>query len=168
MAGNQRRLRHTKAQYAALYDNPGALFDGVQVTLYPNGSREIWIQGQGGKGFRITASEGRAGLGIRINRVIGAPPITINGNEAKDSEVLQNVPDVTEVTLTQYNSDVRSQAYRRAYQAHNLNTCIGCGVKPGEPHFQGCAEFARQMADLPEADRAADRLPIIHQGVSNG
>lgn len=126
--------RRTKAAYLRLYDDPTSLFPvgkeckPVSVTLFPNGEGEIWIQGSGGKGFRITASEGPAGLGLRISQFVGAPPMTIMGNIPADFHVVDadydavpSLPDASEISITQYNRDERSQAFREAYQNHKLD-----------------------------------------------
>ena len=114
--------RRTLKQYAELFRNPYKLFGngpdnmGAKVTLWPNGESEIWIQGSGGKGFRLTASEGPAGLSIKLSTFIGSPAITISGNATGDYAPIQNVPEARHLELCQYNSDERSQAFKAWYQ----------------------------------------------------
>lgn len=105
--------RRTKKQYMMLFNQPHLLFDGCEVILWPNGEPEIWIKSDD-KGFRITASEGPAGLGLRVNRFVGGPSITVTGNLDPDCEVAPQA-DFFEVTMTQYSSDLNSQAFKRWY-----------------------------------------------------
>lgn len=116
------RKRTLKA-YMDLFRNPYALFGfgpdnrGAQVTLFPNGDGEIWIQGSGGKGFRITAGEGPAGLALHISTFVGSPPISVTGNASGDYEPIKDVPDARHLSLCIYNGDERSQAFKNWYQA---------------------------------------------------
>ncbi len=107
--------RSTKAAYARLFDDPSALFgEGTQVTFYPNGEPEIWIQGPKGHGFRIKASSGRAGFGLSIDTFIGGPVTTLHAM-ANGEEVTEDVDRISGVSLTQYNGDEWSQAFKRWY-----------------------------------------------------
>src|SRR5580704_17073925 len=114
-----RREKRTLKKYQELFHNPFRLFghrgtdnnSGPSVLLFPNGESEIWIQGQRGKGYRITASEGLAGLGLTISTFVGAPPMTVSGNASGDYAPITNVPDAREMSLCQYNSDDRSQQF---------------------------------------------------------
>lgn len=90
------------------------LFPGCKVTIRPNGEDVIWIQDARGHGFRISAGAGPAGLRVTAGRFVGGNPISIAGNEAKDSEVFSG-PDMAEVSMCQYNLDERSQAFKRWY-----------------------------------------------------
>lgn len=127
------KRRSYLADYIRLWRDPFSLFGqgadntGASVKLWPNGEREIWIQGAG-KGFRISASEGPAGLSLRISTFAAAPPITISGNAAGDYEPIKGLPDARHLELCQYNSDAHSQAFKEWYQ--------GRGEHPG-PRAKG-------------------------------
>lgn len=122
--------RRTLKMYAELFRNPLRLFGvgpdntGASVILWPNGERAIWIQGSGGKGYEITASEGPAGLALHIRGFVGSPGITISGNALPDYEPIQGLPDARYIDLCQYNSDERSQRFKAWYQ--------GQGEHPGK------------------------------------
>lgn len=119
------RAKRTLKLYRELFHNPFRLFggaaddSGAKVTLWPNGEREIWIQGSGGKGFRVTAGEGPAGLSLHISTFVGSPPITVTGNAAGDYQPLPNMPDARHLSLCQYNGDDKSQAFKRWYLDHS-------------------------------------------------
>ncbi len=118
-----RQLRRTKTAYAELFDNKRALFPKCDVTLFPNGTREIWITA-GNHGLRITAGEGPAGLGIQIRRFVGGAPLSVSGNLSPDSAPM-GVQDCEEITVTQYNSDDHSQAFKRWYADSENNPYPG-------------------------------------------
>lgn len=119
------RQKRTLKRYIELFRNPRSLFEGSpangisapETIIFPNGEREIWIKGQGNKGFRIKASEGPAGLNVTVSRFVGCPPITISGN-ADDGQMtaIRNLPEAYELSLCQYNADDRSQAFKVWYQ----------------------------------------------------
>lgn len=109
--------RRTKKAYETLYDDPESLFEGCKVLLFPNGENAIWITGKDGSGIKITASAGKAGLGLRVCPSLGTPSITINGNREGDYEPLRVADDAREVSLTQYKPDAKSQAFKRWYQS---------------------------------------------------
>lgn len=91
------------------------LFPGCKVRICPNMENEIWIQDERGHGFRITAGAGPAGLRVTVGRFVGGNPITIGGNEHSTEEPFSG-PDMSQVSLCQYNQDERSQAFKRWYQ----------------------------------------------------
>lgn len=115
------RRKRTLKDYAQLFRNalhlfpPGPNSPGVRVTLFPNGDRELWIQGTGAKGYRITAGEGPAGLSLHISTFVGGPPISLSGNEAVTYDTFAG-PDMRHLDLCQYNSDDKSQAFKAWYQ----------------------------------------------------
>lgn len=122
------RRKRTIKSYLDLFRNPKALFPsdpahnngqhglGASVTLWPNGDSEIWIQGSGAKGFRITASEGPSGLALQISSFVGSPPISISGNKAGDYECFAGI-DARHISLCQYNGDDQSQAFKKWYNS---------------------------------------------------
>ena len=105
--------RRTKKQYAELYDNPGALFKGCKVMLWPNGEPEIWING-GRHSVRIKASVGPAGMSVTIGRFVGGMPLSVSGNLTEGCKPL-GMLNCEEVSVTQYNDDEHSQAFKRWY-----------------------------------------------------
>ena len=109
------KKRRTKKRYANLFDDPKSLFGNARVMLFPNGEPEIWIQSPDGcQGFRLTASCGKAGLGLTIRRFVGGAPMTICGNLAPDGEVMPQ-KDAEEISVTQYRSDDYAQAFKKWY-----------------------------------------------------
>lgn len=106
--------RRTKKAYMELFDNREHLFEGVETLLWPNGEPEIWFKTGDGLGFRLRVSNGPAGLGITINRFAGGVPVTVTGNMPPDDEIAPQ-RDQTEVSICQYRSDARSQAFKRWY-----------------------------------------------------
>src|SRR3990167_367324 len=94
--------RRTLKRYETLYRDPTTLFQGVEVTLFPNGANEIWCKTSDGLGFRVTVGNGPAGLGVCIRSFISTPGITrADGDTFLEQE------------LVQYRQDARSQAYSR-------------------------------------------------------
>ncbi len=110
------RKRRLQKSYVELFRDPSTLFETARVMLFPNGEPEIWIQGSGGKGFRIVAGEGPAGLSLQISTFIGSPPITISGNAAVTYDPITDIADARHVSLCQYNGDDRSMAFKEWYQ----------------------------------------------------
>lgn len=116
--------KRTKKAYLDLYDNPFALFGrdeetgrGAKVLLYPNGCREIWIQNaNGSKSFSIVASEGPAGFSLTIKPAVGTPDATLLGAISPDYKPV-NVDGLRDISICQYNSDYRSQLFKRWYMA---------------------------------------------------
>jgi hypothetical protein len=115
--------RRTKKQYADLYDNPGALFPGCKVMLWPNGQPEIWING-GTHSIRIKAAVGPAGMSLTVNRFVGGAPLSVTGNLFKDSEPL-GMLDCEEVAICQYNDDEHSKAFKAWYADPDNNPYPG-------------------------------------------
>lgn len=106
-----RKALKRQAQFAKLAED-GQYFSGVKMTLWPNGEQgEIWFS-DGRQGFAISVGKGKAGLGLRVHRFAGTPPLTVSGNRAGDYEVLPQV-DAQEVSITQYFGDERSQWFKR-------------------------------------------------------
>lgn len=103
--------RHYKADYARLFDDPGALFRDCKVTLFPNGEPEIWIQSGDGLGVRVRASNGKAGLGVEVRTFIGAPGL----DAFPDMATRIDVRDARGIDIVQYRGDDASQAFRRWY-----------------------------------------------------
>jgi len=115
------KYRRTKKQYAELFDNPSALFNGAQVILWPNGQPEIWIRSaDGNRAIKITARDGNAGLGLTISRFACSEPLTATGNLHHDSAVA-NQQDFEEITVCQYRTDEQSQAFKRWYADRESN-----------------------------------------------
>jgi len=104
------RKRRTLKRYQELYRNPYSLFpagpnsEGVKTTIFPNGENEIWFQANDGLGIRVTAGNGPAGLGIRVQRFIAGNPLTVTDDGLTG-----------EVSVCQYRQDDRSQAFKRWY-----------------------------------------------------
>lgn len=90
------------------------LFPGCKVTVRPNGKPEIWIQDERGHGYRITAGSGPAGLRVTANRFAGGNPITVGGNKHGDEEPFAG-PDMSEVSMCQFNHDEWSQMFKAWY-----------------------------------------------------
>lgn len=109
--------RRTKRAYALLFDNPAYLFGrGTRTTIFPNGSREIWISNTDGTAsFRITASDGPAGFSVTVNAAVGTMPLAAHVLMRKDyrTEMLQ---DVQEITAIAYYPDDYSQAFKKWYE----------------------------------------------------
>ena len=110
--------KRTKKAYENLYDHPTALFEGVEVLLWPNGIPEILIRDvKRGHCMRITASVGPAGMGLRVSRTTLGTPMSVAGNREGDYEVIRLDHDAVEIGITQYNGDEESQAFKRWYRA---------------------------------------------------
>lgn len=115
------RIRRTIRQYMELFRNPRALFSGgpddtgVEVVLFPNGEREIWIKGTDGKGLRLRASEGPYGMGLQIDTFAGTTALTVMTDAASDSHLTAR-----HISLCQYNNDAKAQAFREAYLSGQL------------------------------------------------
>lgn len=118
-----RQHRTFKRDYAALYDNPYALFPGgpdnrgASVKLWPNGTNAIWIQDERGHGVEITAGAGPAGFGLHIRSFVGGAPITVAGNLADSHLTTAKGGDYKYLDLCQYNGDEKSQAFKAWYLA---------------------------------------------------
>lgn len=111
--------RRTKAAYGRLHDDPTALFDSCEVILWPNGAPEIWIRSTDGRrSFRLTASDGPAGLAINVERSVGGAPLTVGGNLSPDYAV-SNVQDFATFSACQYRPDAWSQAFKAWCADHN-------------------------------------------------
>jgi hypothetical protein len=107
--------RRLKKHYTALHDDPGLLFPGCEVLLYPNGQPEIWIRTPDGKhSVKITASRGPVGMRISVNRFPGTAPITTTGNLSSDSEIMPQV-DAAEVSMCQYDNTQRAEDFKAWY-----------------------------------------------------
>lgn len=105
-----------KSLYVNLMET-GEYFPGVKTTLFPNGEAgEIWIS-DGINSVCIKASKGRAGLGLTISRHAGTAPLTVTGNLSGDYDPIPQM-DAAEVSICQYRTDTRSQAFKRWYGLH--------------------------------------------------
>lgn len=111
--------KRTKKAYAKLHDDPASLFSDVNVTLFPNGEREIWIQDEEGRGFRIRAGKGPAGVGLQISRFVLASPVglSVSGNRVGDYERVRLEDDAAELEIVQHYDTDHAQAHRRWYRA---------------------------------------------------
>lgn len=110
------RTKRTKKQYTELYNNPEALFTGVQTIMWPNGVPEIWFKNAQGYGFRVHVGNGPAGIGITVSRFVGTPGLSISGNTVEDDAPFIG-PDMQEISLTQYKPDEKSQQFKKWYQS---------------------------------------------------
>lgn len=113
-----KRRRRTKTAYAALFDNPKALFPSCETILFPNGEAQIWFRDDSNSKLllRVSASLGPAGLSVTIQRSTCGLPLTISGNVGRDYAPLV-VDDVREITVTQYRDTPAAQAFKRWYQS---------------------------------------------------
>jgi hypothetical protein len=142
-----KKMKRTKTAYAGLYDNPQALFPGVDMLMWPNGEPEIWFKDKRGYGFRVRVSSGPVGLGMTVSRFTATPGLTLNGNQNDGDMTCYSGPDMYEVSLTQYMPDEYSQAFRRWYQAdmgereHGVKHPSEMGLKP---HGAGSDNGAEQ------------------------
>ena len=110
--------KRTKKAYEALFDDPKTLFEGVEVFLFPNGEREILVRdAKRGHAMRIKVSVGEAGLGLTVQRTTFGTALSVCGNREGDYEFVRLEDDAAELTITQYNGDERSQAFKRWYRA---------------------------------------------------
>lgn len=113
MANREKLAR--KQQFVDLFESGGeGYFKGCKVTLFPNGEKgEIWIS-DGMHGVRITAGKGRAGLRVSVERFAGGAPLSMTGNTHPDYMPIP-LQDCQEISITQYNHDERSQAFKAWY-----------------------------------------------------
>lgn len=101
-----RKALKRAAQFKAL--NETGKYGGVQMTLFPNGEEgDIWVS-DGPLGFKIRVRKGSMGLSVEIQKHAGTMNLTVNGE------------DVAQVTVTQYNYDDKSQAFKRWYQLDSV------------------------------------------------
>lgn len=108
--------RRTLAAYKALYHNGTLLapsqdpkaYASAEVTLFPNGSREIWVEDARGLGFSIRVSSGPHGIGIEVTRFIATPDLV--ETFATDGSI-----SARSFHVTQYATDEASQLYRQWY-----------------------------------------------------
>ncbi len=112
------RRKRTKVSYSRLYDSPTNLFGGTcEVILFPNGEPEIWIRSTDGmRSFKITASDGPAGLAINVSTRVGGAPISVGGNLSGSYDVAKP-GDFAHVSLCQFKPDAWSQAFKAWYDA---------------------------------------------------
>ena len=113
----RRKTHTTKADYTRLYDNPEALFPGVQTRIRmadAYSGPEIHLRTADGLHIRIRASNGKAGLGVQIERVAGSTALTVTGNAFGTCECLLQV-DADNVSICQYRADDKAQAFKRWY-----------------------------------------------------
>jgi hypothetical protein len=137
----RQKTRRYKIDYARLYDNPNGLFDGVDVVLYPNGQPAIWLRDNRGAeysqtdfgqpvgayrpknlGVEIIARRGPMGLGLEIRSFVGAPGLTVGGNETGNTAPFGPDVELSHIEICQYDNNPTARAYRQAYIGRNLNT----------------------------------------------
>jgi hypothetical protein len=103
-----KRNRRTKAAYQELFEDPTSMFEGVKVTLFPNGEPEIWLQSADGRhGVKIHASRGDAGFGVSVESFVGTKPITTFAGVTKGEG-----RDADRVEMVQYDSTPYAAAFR--------------------------------------------------------
>lgn len=110
--------KRTQAEYIRLYKNPNHLDPphasggGAEVTIFPNGEREVWIKSpEGDLGFTLHVSHGPAGLGLRVTAHTGRPMVTVFGESNGEPADLED----KHLELCQYRADSRSQSFKRWY-----------------------------------------------------
>lgn len=109
-----RKKLKREAQYKSLAEDGRDYFPGCTMTLWPNGEGGvIWI-GNGRHGVSIKAGTGPRGLGVTVRRFVGGAPLTVRADHIKDGSMAPAV-DADEVTITQYNPDQKSQAFKIWY-----------------------------------------------------
>lgn len=109
------RPKRTKKRYAELHDNPQALFEGVETIVFPNGENEIWFKDDRGHGFKVVASRGPAGLGLRVSRFVGGAPI--HARLFDKDYAMGRFPEAIEAELTQYNPTDHARDFAAWYDA---------------------------------------------------
>lgn len=133
--------KRTKAAYANLFDNPTALFEGVEVLLFPNGEREILIRdAKRGHAMRLKVSVGPAGMSLTVSRTTLGTPLSVIGNQEGDYEPIRLEGDAAELSITQYNGDGDSQAFKRwarATQFERRSQDLTRPVFDGDPQCGG-------------------------------
>ncbi len=97
------------ARWKQLQNDRKSYFQGCNLTLFPNGEKEIWIGNEYGV-MAITATGGPKGISIQIHRSVGSELLTV------DCDHKDGIPHDTDyVTITQYRPDPASQAFKQWY-----------------------------------------------------
>jgi hypothetical protein len=85
----------------------------VEVLLFPNGDREILIRdAKRGYAMRLKVSVGPAEMSLTVSRTTLGTPLSVIGNQEGDYEPIRLEGDAAELSITQYNGDTDSQAYK--------------------------------------------------------
>lgn len=129
-----RKALKRRAQFTNLGETN--VYGGVPMVLFPNGEEgEIWVS-DGSLGFKIRVSKGSRGLSVSVSRHAGTMPLSCNGE------------DVSDVTVTQYRPDDKSQAFKKWYQLD--------AVSPLDETADMKAAYAKGKADAATNDDPTD------------
>jgi hypothetical protein len=105
-----KRNKRTKKAYMELFDNPKALFDGVETIIFPNGQPEIWFKSDE-LGVRLKIGRGRAGMSITVYKLYATPNITV----AASDESKGGWYETPMVDACQYKEEKESLEFRDYY-----------------------------------------------------
>lgn len=107
--------KRTKRAYLRLFDAKDYLFGrGTETTIFPNGTREIWIQSSDHtKGFAITASNGPAGFSVRIRQFGQSDTIVHSDWMPADRRFVMP----SELEIISYYGDAYAQGHKAWYFA---------------------------------------------------